>query len=134
MARLHCAIVLAFAALGAVTAVDPLSPEMCSSLVTAEPEDPLLEKEHCGICQMIVENSRLWNWGQHYDALCANMPAHAQDWCKHYACKLAECKAFQEGSCKVLRSKEEQDFVVMSPCPPKYVCSYCLGVPRTQVS
>lgn len=53
--------------------------------------------------------------------------------CEYYSCKLAECKFFREGKCKVIRSKEMDDVVEMSPCPAKYLCSYCLQVPRTQV-
>ena len=53
--------------------------------------------------------------------------------CMHYVCKLTQCEYFTSSSCPVIRSKEEGDSVFMDPCPAKYLCSYCLDVPQTQV-
>eukprot|EP00938_MAST-03A_sp_MAST-3A-sp1_P005076 g5076.t1 len=105
----------------------------CEQLMTIPPPDPLLEKEHCSVCEQIVHNSRSWNWAQHYESLCVNIPPHAMSWCMHYVCKLTQCEYFTTSSCPVIRSKEEGDSVFMDPCPAKYLCSYCLDVPQTQV-
>jgi hypothetical protein len=110
-----------------------LDPERCATIIPVTPEDPLLEREHCSVCELIVQNSHRWNWGQHYESLCENVPPHAREWCMHYACRLAECPYFKNAKCQVIKSKEAGDVVEMSPCPAKYVCSYCLEVPRTQV-
>lgn len=53
--------------------------------------------------------------------------------CMHYVCKLTQCEYFTTSSCPVIRSKELGDTVNMDPCPAKYLCSYCLDVPQTQV-
>ena len=52
----------------------------CEQLMTIPPPDPLLEKEHCSVCEQIVHNSRSWNWAQHYESLCVNIPPHAMSW------------------------------------------------------
>ena len=148
--------VVALLAAAGVRAEEPpeINPERCAQIVNAEPPEPLLERESCSVCQLIVDNANTWNWGQHYSALCTGIPAHAREWvraprpprraraltppraraqCEYYACKLAECEFFKTGRCKVIRSRELRDVVEMSPCPAKYLCSYCLQVPRTQV-
>eukprot|EP00940_MAST-03C_sp_MAST-3C-sp2_P002665 g2665.t1 len=80
-----------------------------------------------------TKNAKEWDWTQHYEALCTNIPPHALAWCMHYACKLTQCEYFTSMSCPVIRSKEAGDTVSMDPCPAKYVCSYCLDIPQTQV-
>ena len=52
----------------------------CEQLISIPPPDPLLEKEHCSVCEQIVHNSRSWNWAQHYESLCVNIPPHAMSW------------------------------------------------------
>ena len=52
----------------------------CEQLMAIPPPDPLLEKEHCSVCEQIVHNSRSWNWAQHYESLCVNIPPHAMSW------------------------------------------------------
>ena len=52
----------------------------CEQLQAIPPPDPLLEKEHCSVCEQIVHNSRNWNWAQHYESLCVNIPPHAMSW------------------------------------------------------
>merc|ERR1719478_744057 len=59
-----------------------------------------MEREHCTVCALIVENSRKWNWGQHYEALCTGIPPHAMAWCMHYACRLSECPYFKNNRCQ----------------------------------
>ena len=53
--------------------------------------------------------------------------------CEYYACKIAECGFFRSNSCKVINSIDQKQVVTMNPCPAKYLCSYCLQVPHTQV-
>ena len=53
--------------------------------------------------------------------------------CEYYACKIAECGYFRSNQCKVIRTVDANSVVEMSPCPPKYLCSYCLQIPHTQV-
>jgi len=110
-----------------------LDERKCDQIRDIPPPEPLLEKEHCSVCSMIVENSRKWNWGQHYESLCVDVPPHALSWCMHYVCKMVNCEYFKRSSCQVIRSKETGDTVTMAPCPAKYLCSYCLDVPQTQV-
>ena len=52
----------------------------CEQLMAIPPPDPLLEEEHCSVCEQIVHNSRSWNWAQHYESLCVNIPPHAMSW------------------------------------------------------
>lgn len=122
-------------ALAAVSsgAIPLLSPEKCATLANSPPAEPILEKERCSVCELIVENSRQWNWVGHYSSMCEGVPPHAQEWCEYYACKLAECGFFRSNTCKVINSVDQKDVVQMNPCPAKYLCSYCLQVPRTQV-
>ena len=68
---------------------------------------------------------------KNYVILFDNTHTHTQ--CMHYVCKLTQCEYFTTSSCPVIRSKEEGDSVFMDPCPAKYLCSYCLDVPQTQV-
>ena len=114
-------------------AIPMLSPEKCATLANAPPSEPILEKERCSLCELIVENSRQWNWVGHYSSMCEGVPPHAQEWCEYYACKLAECGFFRSNTCKVINSVDQKDVVQMNPCPAKYLCSYCLQIPRTQV-
>ena len=114
-------------------AIPMLSPEKCATLANAPPYEPILEKERCSLCELIVENSRQWNWVGHYSSMCEGVPPHAQEWCEYYACKLAECGFFRSNTCKVINSVDQKDVVQMNPCPAKYLCSYCLQIPRTQV-
>ena len=105
----------------------------CESLIAIPPPDPLLEKEHCNVCEMIVKNSNKWNWASNFESLCTGVPPHALPWCMHYVCKLTRCEFFQSSSCPVSRSSKKEDTVNMDPCPAKYICSYCLDVPQSQV-
>lgn len=57
-----------------------LDANKCEQLISIPPPDPLLEKEHCSVCEQIVLNSRMWNWQQNYEALCTNVPPHALTW------------------------------------------------------
>ena len=58
---------------------------------------------------------------------------HTYTQCEYYACKIAECGYFRSNQCKVIRTVDANSVVEMSPCPPKYLCSYCLQIPHTQV-
>jgi hypothetical protein len=120
-------------ALGMSSAIPLLSPEKCATLSNSPPAEPILEKERCSVCELIVENSRQWNWIGHYASMCEGVPPHAQEWCEYYACKMAECGFFRSNTCKVIDSVDQKSVVQMNPCPAKYLCSYCLQVPRTQV-
>jgi hypothetical protein len=110
-----------------------LTPEKCATIANAPPTEPIIEKERCSICSIIVQNSNQWNWVNHYSSLCEGVPPHAQEWCEYYACKIAQCGYFRSNTCKVIRNKDEKSVVEMSPCPAKYLCSYCLQIPHTQV-
>ena len=52
----------------------------CEMINAVPPRDPLLEREHCAVCDQIVANSRRWNWAQHYESLCEGIPPHALSW------------------------------------------------------
>ena len=117
----------------AITGIPMLSPEKCATLANAPPAEPILEKERCSLCDTIVENARKWNWVGHYSAMCENVPPHALEWCEYYACKIAECSYFRSNTCKVINSVDQKSVVTMNPCPAKYLCSYCLQIPHTQV-
>ena len=79
-------------------AIPMLSPEKCATLANAPPSEPILEKERCSLCELIVENSRQWNWVGHYSSMCEGVPPHAQEWCEYYACKLAESGFFRSNT------------------------------------
>jgi hypothetical protein len=117
----------------AISGIPMLSPEKCATLANAPPAEPILEKERCSLCDMIVENARKWNWVGHYSAMCEGVPPHALEWCEYYACKIAECSYFRSNTCKVINSVDQKQVVTMNPCPAKYLCSYCLQIPHTQV-
>lgn len=117
----------------AITGIPMLSPEKCATLANAPPSEPILEKERCSLCDTIVDNARKWNWVGHYSAMCENVPPHALEWCEYYACKIAECSYFRSNTCKVINSVDQKSVVTMNPCPAKYLCSYCLQIPHTQV-
>lgn len=86
----------------------------------------LTNAEKCGLCQIIVENSMMWNWKRHLSALCARVPRHMLPMCRHFACLMAiECPEF-------ITSKCFEDGVERFPCPPKYVCWNCLKLPEKQ--
>eukprot|EP00753_Platysulcus_tardus_P009368 PLAT2011.1.p1 GENE.PLAT2011.1~~PLAT2011.1.p1 ORF type:complete len:176 (+),score=45.18 PLAT2011.1:22-549(+) len=86
------------------------------------------ELDKCNLCQRIVENGFRWNWREHYDALCAAVPAHLMPLCKHYACHMASsCPEFITQRCVA-------DNGARFPCPAKYVCWNCLQVPAKQVA
>ena len=36
----------------------------------------LTNAEKCGLCEVIVENSMMWNWKRHLSALCSRVPRH----------------------------------------------------------
>ena len=117
----------------AVAGIPMLSPEKCATLSNAPPAEPILEKERCSLCDVIVENARKWNWVGHYSSMCEGVPPHALEWCEYYACKIAECSYFRSNTCKVINSVDSKQVVTMNPCPAKYLCSYCLSIPSTQV-
>jgi len=53
------------------------------------PNDPLTQREHCSVCDIIVHNSRKWSIDDgDLRPLCTGIPPHAQRWCMYYACKL----------------------------------------------
>ena len=110
-----------------------LSPEKCATIANAPPQEPILEKERCSLCEIIVENSRKWNWVGHYSSMCEGVSPHALEWCEYYSCKIAECGFFRSNTCKVINSVDQKQVVTMNPCPAKYLCSYCLQIPHTQV-
>ena len=89
-------------------AIPMLSPEKCATLANSPPSESILEKERCSICELIVENSRQWNWVGHYSSMCEGVPPHAQEWCEYYACKLAECGFFRSNTCKVINSVDQR--------------------------
>jgi len=117
----------------ALSGIPMLSPEKCATLANAPPAEPILEKERCSLCDMIVDNARKWNWVGHYSSMCEGVPPHALEWCEYYACKIAECSYFRSNTCKVINSVDQKQVVTMNPCPAKYLCSYCLQIPHTQV-
>ena len=84
------------------------------------------EVEKCHLCRRIYKNSLEWNWRWHYSALCAKVPPHLMDLCKHYACRMASnCPEFITSRC--LEGGGER-----FPCPAKYVCWNCLRLPSKQ--
>jgi len=63
------------------TLPDHLDEDTCTRFfINNAPEDPLLEKEHCTLCQMIVENAEKWDYVNDLASLCSNVPPHAMDW------------------------------------------------------
>ena len=72
---------------------NPLTPALCDEL-TAPPkntEESLTEREKCSVCDMMVINSETWDWSNHYDALCAGIPAHAQSWVSCFQTEFVFC-------------------------------------------
>ena len=109
-----------------------LSPEKCATIANAPPQEPILEKERCSLCEIIVENSRKWNWVGHYSSMCEGVPPHALEWCDYYSFKIAECgfpveHVQGDQLCRPEAGRYDE------PVPGKYLCSYCLQIPHTQV-
>jgi hypothetical protein len=57
------------------------------------PDNPLMQREHCSLCDIIVHNSRRWSATDDASSLgiqrlCNGVPPHALDWCEYYACQL----------------------------------------------
>ena len=51
-----------------------------SQFIPSSPTDRLQEKEHCAVCEAIVENARKWDFDTHLGGLCAGVAEHAMDW------------------------------------------------------
>lgn len=86
----------------------------------------LSNAEKCGLCQVIVENSMMWNWKRHLSALCSRVPRHMLPLCRHFSCLMSiECPEFITGKCF-------EDGIERFPCPAKYVCWNCLKLPDRQ--
>ena len=74
---------LAFAAVSgdALHLPDHLDEDTCTRyFINNVPDDPLLEKEHCTLCQLITENSEKWDYVSDLASLCTGVPPHAMDW------------------------------------------------------
>ena len=99
---LLCCIVVIFAqhvALAYNMSV-PLTRQVCEALAMPQqvngvsdaltrPDDPLMQREHCSLCNIIVQNSRRWSTSTgDLRRLCTGVPPHAQRFCMYYACKL----------------------------------------------
>eukprot|EP00742_Colponemidia_sp_Colp-10_P001452 GILJ01001562.1.p1 GENE.GILJ01001562.1~~GILJ01001562.1.p1 ORF type:complete len:173 (+),score=10.12 GILJ01001562.1:45-521(+) len=114
-----------------------LTPETCDQqyrdISPADGRNTFHEFEKCSLCKLIVENSRKWNWREHYEALCTDVPEHAMQWCAYYVCNLVRCASFQNSMCTVELSKLTKQTTTLYPCPAKYVCWNCLQVPSEQV-
>ena len=90
--------------------------------------DFITPAEQCNTCDRIVTNMNRWNWQKHYSSLCVGVPRHLVDLCKHYACKMAiQCPEFISNKCVV-------DGYERFPCPSKYMCWNCLGIPKQQLA
>jgi hypothetical protein len=90
--------------------------------------DSITPQEECNTCSNIVRNMNRWNWQKHYSSMCVGVPRHLLDLCKHYACKMAiQCPEFISNKCVV-------DGYERFPCPTKYLCWNCLGMPTQQIS
>lgn len=84
-------------------------------------------QEQCGVCSRIVTNAHRWNWKKHYSSLCVGVPRHLLGLCKHWACKMSiHCPEFIGNKCIV-------DGYERTPCPKKYLCWNCLGLPKKAV-
>ena len=60
---------------------DHLDEDTCTRyFITNIPDDPLLEKEHCTLCQIITENAERWDYVNDLASLCTGVPPHAMDW------------------------------------------------------
>ena len=60
-----------------------------SDTLMAKPVDPLSQREHCSVCNIIVQNSRKWTVaGGDLRRMCTGIPPHAQRWCLWYTCQL----------------------------------------------
>jgi hypothetical protein len=78
----------------------PLTRQVCEALAAPQqvsgvsdavtrPDDPLTQREHCSLCNIIVQNSRRWSTTTgDLRRLCTGVPPHAQRFCMYYACKL----------------------------------------------
>jgi hypothetical protein len=90
--------------------------------------DFITPAEQCNTCDSVVTNMNRWNWQRHYSSLCVGVPRHLVDLCKHYACKMAiQCPEFISNKCVV-------DGYERFPCPAKYLCWNCLGIPKQQIA
>ena len=90
--------------------------------------DFITPAEQCSVCEQVVSNMNHWNWQKHYSSLCVKVPRHLVDLCKHYACKMAiQCPEFISNKCVV-------DGYERFPCPAKYLCWNCLGIPKQQIA
>lgn len=74
---------------------DRLDEDTCTEyFINTVPDDPLLEKEHCNICQMIVDNAEKWDYNTDLASLCNNVPPHAIDWVCIYLRLLCTLRLF----------------------------------------
>ena len=88
----------------------------------------ITDQEQCNVCSRIVVNANRWNWKKHYSSLCVGVPRHLLDLCKHWACKMSvHCPEFIGNKCIV-------DGYERMPCPKKYLCWNCLGIPKKNVA
>lgn len=88
----------------------------------------ITDREQCGVCSRIVKNANRWNWKKHYSSLCVGVPRHLLGLCKHWACKMSvHCPEFIGNKCIV-------DGYERMPCPKKYLCWNCLGIPKKAVA
>ena len=71
-----------------------LNEDTCTRyFLNSAPEDPLLEKEHCTLCQMINDNAERWDYVKDLSALCTNVPVHAMDWVRGRGMENADFRA-----------------------------------------
>eukprot|EP00944_MAST-04C_sp_MAST-4C-sp1_P004770 g4770.t1 len=88
----------------------------------------ITDQEQCNVCSRIVVNANRWNWKKHYSSLCVGVPRHLLDLCKHWACKMSvHCPEFIGNKCIV-------DGYERYPCPKKYLCWNCLGIPKKNIA
>jgi hypothetical protein len=88
----------------------------------------ITDQEQCNVCSRIVVNSNRWNWKKHYSSLCVGLPRHLLALCKHWACKMSvHCPEFIGNKCIV-------DGYERMPCPKKYLCWNCLGIPKKNIA
>lgn len=93
---------LAFAAAASAVALqlpDHLDEDTCTRyFINNVPDDPLLEKEHCTLCQLITENSEKWDYVSDLASLCTGVPPHAMDWVRtvlYLPCCLVNLKSIK---------------------------------------
>jgi hypothetical protein len=71
---------------------DHLDEDTCTRyFITNIPDDPLLEKEHCTLCQIITENAERWDYVNDLASLCNGVPPHAMDWVRLLFFRWSSC-------------------------------------------